>query len=204
MSLTKYRNKRNFEISPEPAGRSTAASATKKKLLYVIQKHRATQLHYDFRLEYNDVLFPGRFLKGPSLDPSVKRLASRGSSRGIWRLRGRDTGGRVRRRYGDGLGQRRLDSGESERGGGPAKRRSEIHVAGQEAAGVLGAGSNAWLWQQRRSLLALIKHRDAFASTRDIVTEEPRSVQSKRLLADIARKDGGNVEKVATAIRPPK
>ena len=75
MSLKKYREKRNFRISPEPSGKSHATAARKKALRYVVQKHRATQLHYDFRLEFNGVLISWAVPKGPAVDPSVKRLA---------------------------------------------------------------------------------------------------------------------------------
>jgi len=51
MSLAKYREKRNFKVSPEPSGDSPAKMA-QQHLAYVVQKHRATQLHYDFRLEF--------------------------------------------------------------------------------------------------------------------------------------------------------
>src|ERR1700694_5483997 len=77
MSLKKYQEKRNCQISPEPSGKSGTKRTSNRKLLYVIQKHRATSLHYDFRLEYNGVLLSWAVPKGPSLDPSVKRLAMR-------------------------------------------------------------------------------------------------------------------------------
>jgi len=75
MSLEKYKEKRNFKVSPEPSGKSHTTAGSQRDLLYVIQKHRATQLHYDFRLEFNGVLLSWAVPKGPSLDPSVKRLA---------------------------------------------------------------------------------------------------------------------------------
>src|ERR1700719_4522183 len=75
MALNEYRKKRDFKISPEPSGEKTAPKAPKSSLIYVVQKNRASQLHYDFRLEYNGTLLSWAIPKGPSLDPSVKRLA---------------------------------------------------------------------------------------------------------------------------------
>lgn len=75
MALDEYRKKRRFEATPEPQGTSVSAKNESGPLVYVIQKHRASQLHYDFRLEWNGALLSWVIPKGPSLDPQVKRLA---------------------------------------------------------------------------------------------------------------------------------
>lgn len=72
MSLRRYHQKRDFKKTAEPYGKKIPS---KSKLLYIIQKHAASHLHYDFRLELNGVLLSWAVPKGPSLDPSVKRLA---------------------------------------------------------------------------------------------------------------------------------
>jgi DNA ligase D-like protein (predicted polymerase)/DNA ligase D-like protein (predicted 3'-phosphoesterase) len=72
-SLALYRSKRNFDITSEPSGEM--ATAPSDALSFVIQKHAATSLHYDFRLELDGTLKSWAVPKGPSLDPSEKRLA---------------------------------------------------------------------------------------------------------------------------------
>ncbi len=75
MALEEYRRKRDFNKTPEP--RPGRVDAHQEKLSYLIQKHDATRLHYDFRLELDGVLLSWAVTKGPSLDPADKRLAVR-------------------------------------------------------------------------------------------------------------------------------
>lgn len=74
MSLKEYRAKRNFSRTPEPEGKGKEGES-KENLVYVIQKHRATHLHYDLRLEEEGVLKSWAIPKEPPLNPGVKRLA---------------------------------------------------------------------------------------------------------------------------------
>jgi bifunctional non-homologous end joining protein LigD len=200
MSLEKYREKRDFNISPEPSGNNKSAARTKSSLLYVIQKHRATQLHYDFRLELNGVLLSWAVPKGPSLDPSVKRLAMQvedhpvdyGSFEGT--IPEGEYGGGTVMLWDTGTWTPETDDPEATLKKGDLK----FTLNGKKLHGswalvrTRGYGSRAdksWL---------LIKHRDKFASTEDVTIKEPRSVASKRLLEDIAREGGGDVEKART------
>jgi bifunctional non-homologous end joining protein LigD len=205
MSLTKYIEKRNFKVTSEPSGDAPAKKA-QQQLLYVIQKHRATQLHYDFRLEFEGVLLSWAVPKGPSLDPSTKRLAMQVEDHPV------DYGGFEgvipEGEYGGGTvmvwdtGTWTPESPDIAAALKKGDLKFALHGKKLRGSWVLvrthGYGSSSgmsWL---------LIKHRDEFASTEDITTMEPKSALSKRLLADIARDGGGDVEKAATGDPNPK
>ena len=201
MSLTAYRRKRRFAITPEPAGRDRPARGD--GLLYVVQKHQASHLHYDLRLEWNGVLLSWAVPKGPSLDPSVKRLAMRVEDHpaDYAKFEGSIPAGE----YGAGTvmvwdaGTWTPEAPQVD----AALRRGELKfmLHGRKLRGswVLvrtrrgPSGRAAWL---------LIKHRDRAASMRDVETLRPRSALSNRTLASIARASGGDVEKAAAADPP--
>jgi bifunctional non-homologous end joining protein LigD len=197
--LKEYREKRDFDVTAEPKG---ARSSTKSPgdLLYVIQKHRASQLHYDFRLEWRGVLLSWAVPKGPSPDPSVKRLATHvedhpleyGGFEGV--IPEGEYGGGTVMLWDRGTWTPEVEDVDAALEKGDLK----FTLAGKKLRGSwvlvrtkLGYGGSAkpqWL---------LIKHRDRYASTEDILVEQPRSVLTNRLLAEIARDEGGDVAKAA-------
>src|ERR1700681_1478716 len=200
MPLNEYRKKRDFKISPEPSGEKAAPKPPKSSLIYVIQKHRASHLHYDFRLESNGTLLSWAVPRGPSLDPSVKRLAMQVEDHPVEYAEfegvipeGEYGGGTVM------VWDKGTWSPQSDIAASLAKGDLKFSLRGEKLKGswvlvrTRGYGSSsktAWL---------LIKHRDLFASSKiDVVQEMPRSVVSNRLLAEIARDGGGDVEKAAT------
>ncbi|MEP7131631.1 MAG: DNA polymerase ligase N-terminal domain-containing protein [Acidobacteriota bacterium] len=205
MALTEYRKKRRFGVTSEPSGKDKPAAKKRAKALgYVIQKHRASQLHYDFRLEWNGVLLSWAVPKGPSLDPSVKRMAMPTEDHPIEYAKfegiipeGEYGGGTVM------IWDNGTWTPESPDVDAALKKGDlKFTLQGKKLRGswVLvrtrprgGDGRPSWL---------LIKHRDEFAGTRDIATEEPRSVISKRILVEIARDEGGDLEKAATGDPP--
>src|SRR5215218_5863207 len=73
--LAEYQRKRDFSRTKEPSGETTPSAAPAGRLRFVIQKHAASHLHFDLRLELDGVMKSWAVPKGPSIDPSVKRLA---------------------------------------------------------------------------------------------------------------------------------
>jgi len=72
--LAAYRRKRDFARTPEPSGAGAASAGTGPRA-FVVQRHRARRLHYDFRLEVDGTLVSWAVPKGPTLDPSARRAA---------------------------------------------------------------------------------------------------------------------------------
>ncbi len=199
-ALDDYRRKRDFQTTPEPAADSRPRGSSKKGLLFVVHKHQASHLHYDFRLEWRGVLLSWAIPKGPSLDPSVKRLAAQVEDHPL--------------EYGGFEGV----IPEGEYGGGtvmlwdrgawvPEVPDVDAALRKGELKFTLNAQKLRGSWVLVRTRLGraakpqwlLIKHRDEYASSEDIESEKPRSVASKRLMADIARMDHGDVAKAAQA-----
>ncbi len=198
MALEKYRKKRNFKVSPEPEG--AAAPKRKSSLLYVIQKHRASHLHYDFRLEYGGVLLSWAIPKGPSLDPSVKRLAMQVEDHPV--EYGSFEGTIPEGEYGGGtvmLWDRGTWTPDEDDVPAALRKGSlKFTLNGKKLHGSWALVRTKNYRGTQKSAWLLIKHRDQYASKEDITAGKPRSVASRRLLAQIARDAGGDVEKAST------
>ncbi|HEV8675708.1 MAG TPA: DNA polymerase ligase N-terminal domain-containing protein [Methylomirabilota bacterium] len=194
--LEEYRKKRRFGKTPEPAPRRTASKSGQR---FVVQKHRATQLHYDFRLEANGVLKSWSVPKGPSLDPAVKRFAIAVEDHPVEYA---DFEGIIPEgEYGGGtvmVWDRGTYRAESEGDVVAALRRGQLKFT---LSGRKLKGSWALVRMRGRQWL-LMKHRDRYASAKDIALAAPASVLTGRTLRQIAADEGGNVEKAATGDPP--
>jgi bifunctional non-homologous end joining protein LigD len=208
MTLKEYTKKRRFDVTSEPSGKDSTSKKPHSSLIYVVQKHRATSLHYDFRLEWKGVLLSWAVPKGPSLDPSVKRLAMHvedhpldyASFEGV--IPEGEYGGGTVMVWDQGTWIPEVPDVDA----ALAKGDLKFTLMGKKLRGswvlvrTRGYGKNPWQDSSAdagKSWL-LIKHRDEYSSTEDITAEKPRSAVSNKFLADIARMGGGNVEKAAT------
>ncbi len=186
MGLAKYHEKRHFNRTPEPKGRAIHKAG--KPLLYVIQKHDASRLHYDFRLESDGVLKSWAVPKGPSLDPARKVLAVQVEDHPI--DYGDFEGVIPKGQYGGGT-VLLWDKGTWEPLHDPAEglKNGRLHfiLHGKKLQGEWSlvrmhgkAGDDGKNW-------LLIKLKDKYATTRsDILADSPKSVKSNRSLDEIA------------------
>ena len=193
--LAEYNRKRRFDVTPEPPGKAGKKRAA-RALEFVVQKHRASHLHYDFRIEHQGVMLSWAVAKGPSLDPTVRRLAMMTEPHPM--------------DYNDFEGV----IPEGEYGGGTvmiwdrgtwepqtpdvdkalAKGDLKMKLDGKKLKG-------SWvLVRMRDRQWLLIKHRDEHASsTVDLTLTRPNSVVSRRTMAGIARVAGASPRQLEQA-----
>jgi bifunctional non-homologous end joining protein LigD len=191
--LAEYNRKRRFDVTPEPAGKM--GRARKEALEFVIQKHRASRLHYDFRLEHDGVMLSWAVPKGPSLDPSNKRFAMQTEDHPIEYNQfegvipeGQYGGGTVMI-WDRGSWEPEVEDVEQ----ALAKGDLKFKLHGKKLRG-------SWvLVRMRPRQWLLIKHRDKAASSIDITAAKPRSAVSRRTLASIARAAGASARQLAQA-----
>jgi len=203
-TLEKYRAKRDFSVTPEPA--PEAEGRRGEVLSFVVQKHEARRLHYDLRLEWGGVLWSWAVTKGPSSDPSEKRLAVRTEDHPI--AYGEFEGTIPQGEYGGGtvmLWDRGTwePEGDPEKGMIEGKLKFRLHGARMQGGWTLvrmrtkDKGEN-WL---------LIKEKDIHAgrSAEALVNRHRRSVTSGRSMAEIAKgksPETAQRAKAAPAFRP--
>src|SRR5215467_241372 len=205
MALEEYRKKRDFTKTPEPSG--TVVKKKQPELFFCVQKHLASHLHYDFRLEHNGVLLSWAVPKGPSLNPKDKRLAMHVEDHPF------DYGdfeGVIPEGYGAGIvmlwdrgtWSPEVDDVDAALKKGDLKftlngyklKGSWVLVrTGGRYPGARGGGDGrSWL---------LIKHGDEWSGDLDITTFAPRSVKSDGDFADIL---GDKTPEIWRSNRPAK
>ena len=197
--LTEYRRKRDFNRTSEPSGEAAASQAAPGRLRFVIQKHAASQLHFDLRLELDGVMKSWAVPKGPSLDPSVKRLAMQVEDHPI--DYNTFEGTIPQGEYGGGTVML-WDSGTytSDVAASPEKEEDALREGLERGDlkitfhGERLHGSFALIrmkFARDRSSSSkpqwlLIKHRDEFATEEDVVADNMTSVESGRSMEEIA------------------
>ena len=205
--LTEYRRKRDFSRTGEPDGGAsvkTARMSPKKGMRYVIQKHAASHLHFDLRLELDGVMKSWAVPKGPSIDPTVKRLAMQVEDHPIDynTFEGTIPAGQ----YGGGtvmLWDRGTysatpepaDDDEELLRAGYTKGDFKIHFHGERMHGsyVLVRMKGDRFGSSDKPQWLFIKHRDEYAGREDIVEQYDTSVVTGRTMEEIAGDNKGNV-----------
>jgi len=186
-SLETYRKKRDFRITSEPAGSRRTAAKKAEGGLFVMHKHDATRLHYDLRLEHGGVLWSWAVTRGPSLDPSDRRLAVHVEDHPLdyGSFEGMIPAGQ----YGAGA-VIVWDEGSWQPDGDPVKAMKKGHIRfelkGEKLHGFWHMVRLRPRSGEKRDNWLLIKSDDAAARPGfDILADMPRSVTSGRTIEDI-------------------
>ena len=201
MVLEKYKQKRNFTATPEPSGDVKLAAErantqkTATSLFFCVQKHLASHLHYDFRLEHNGVLLSWAVPKGPSLDPKTRRLAMHvedhpieyGTFEGVIPS---GYGAGIVMLWDEGTWAPQVDDVDAALEKGDLKFTLDgyklkgswvlVRTGGRYPGGRGSDEARSWL---------LIKHKDEWAGDLDITEFAPKSVRSDGEFADILAAD---------------
>jgi bifunctional non-homologous end joining protein LigD len=194
MALEEYRKKRDFKKTPEPEGK--VAKKKSKELFFCVQKHLASALHYDLRLEHEGVLLSWAVPKGPSLNPADKRLAMHVEDHPI---EYGDFEGVIPEGYGAGIvmlwdqGTWTPETDDVDAALKKGDLKFQLNGYKLKGSWVLvrtrgwpgskrgpGGESKSWL---------LIKHRDDWSGDLDITTFAPKSVKSDGDFEDILAED---------------
>jgi len=193
--LDEYNAKRDFKKSPEPEGRKASEHKT-AQLIFCVQKHLASHLHYDFRLEHNGTLLSWAVPKGPSLNPKDKRLAMRVEDHPRDYA---DFEGVIPEGYGAGIvmlwdkGTWRPEPGFENVDAALEAGELKFHVDGVKLKG-------SWVLIRTQSdgypdgrTWLLIKHRDEWAGNVDVAEAAPESVKSFGDFASILADDQAKI-----------
>ena len=199
MALEEYKRKRDFSKTPEPPPKVAKKNA--REPFFCVQKHLASHLHYDFRLEHNGVLLSWAVPKGPSLDPKTKRLAMKVEDhpfdygefegvipegygagivmlwdKGTWTPEGDDIDAALKK------GDLKFTlNGYKLKGSWVLVRTGGRYPGANRGGGAPGSSNDrSWL---------LIKHRDEWAGDLDITEFAPKSVKSGGDFEDILAED---------------
>src|SRR2546428_1935253 len=193
MALDEYKKKRNFKKTPEPEGHVKKAEGRER--IFCVQKHLASHLHYDFRLEHNGTLLSWAVPKGPSLDPKTKRLAMKVEDHPIEYC---EFEGVIPEGYGAGIVMLwdvgtwtpQVDDVDAALKKGDLKFTLNgyklkgswvlVRTSGRYAGSRGGGEGRTWL---------LIKHRDDWAGELDITEFAPKSIKSDGDFEDILAQD---------------
>jgi bifunctional non-homologous end joining protein LigD len=199
VALEEYRRKRDFTKTPEPAGDTKAKARKTPTRFFCVQKHLATALHYDFRIEHRGVLLSWAVPKGPSLDPATKRLAMHVEDHPI---EYGEFEGVIPEGYGAGVvmlwdvgtWEPETDDVDAALEKGDLKMRLDGYKL--KGSWVLvrtrGWGGRSGNKDDGRSWL-LIKHKDEWAGDLDITEFAPNSVKSNGTFREILAQDAPDV-----------